>query len=321
MCVQKLHTDMKQWTLVFCWSLLAGGLFAQEQDTLWKRHFTAEELAIFDQKEDTLGLMAYFVINDSLPENRFAACHKLIPTLVSTLKTPNSFKYPFERLKSVSIMYPPDSSFRIFTWQLYVDKDEYRYYGAIQMNTKELKLFPLKDRSFEIQGNLEQLELTPEQWFGVVYYNIQQTDTKNGRYYLLFGFDGHEFFRKRKVLDVLTFKEGLPVFGAPVFRHESGKGEVSFRKRRVIEYASAASIRLNYDPALGIIIYDHLISMPGEDGEGLNNYPDGSYEGYKLEKTGLWHYVENVFTQTQDEAPRPFPVLDTRKKDILGRND
>lgn len=311
---------MKTWALVLGLSLVLSVLSAQEPDTLWKRHFSADELALFDQKEDTMGLLAYIIVNDSLPEHRYAACHKLIPMLVSALKIPNSFRNPLNRLKSVSIMYPPDSSFRVFTWQLYVDKDEYRYYGAIQMNTKDLKLFPLKDRSFEIQGNLEQLELTPEQWYGVVYYNIQQADTKNGRYYLMFGFDGYSFFRKRKVLDVLTFKEGIPVFGAPVFRHENNKGEVGFRKRRVIEYASAASIRFNFDPALGIIIYDHLITMPGEDGEGLNNYPDGSYEGYKLEKNGYWNYIENVFTQTQDEAPRPVPVLDNRKKDILGRN-
>lgn len=100
---------------------------AQQQDTLWKKHFSAEELAHFDGQEDTLALLAYVIVNDSLPEHRYSACHKLIPMLVSALKTPNSFRFPFERLKSVSIMYPPDSSFRVFTWQLYVDKDEYRY--------------------------------------------------------------------------------------------------------------------------------------------------------------------------------------------------
>jgi len=118
---------------------------------------------------------------------------------------------------------------------------------------------------------------------------------------------------------VLSFREGKPVFGAPVFRHEPKKNQVSWRKRRVLEYSSAVSVRFNYDPAYEMILYDHLIAMPGQDGEGMNNYPDGSYEGYKLEK-GIWRHIDNVFTQTQDEAPRPFPILDTRKKDILGRN-
>ena len=289
---------------------------AQTEAPAWKAHFTEAQLESWDDTEDTLGLLAYAIVNDSLPEFRFAACRKLIPALVQALKTPNSFHYPFEQLKSVSIMYPPDSSFRIFSWQLYVDKDEYRYYGAIQMNSKELKLFPLVDRSFELTGDLEQMELQPDKWYGAVYYHIQQCDLGKGRYYLLFGFDGYSFFRKRKVLDVLQFRDGQPVFGAPVFVHDA---QIPPKKRKVLEYAAAASVRFNFDPALGIIIHDHLIAMPGEDGEGINHYPDGSYEGYKYEK-GVWKYIENVFTQTQDEAPRPFPVLENRKKDILGRN-
>jgi hypothetical protein len=282
----------------------------------WKSYFSDAQLQSWDDTEDSLGLLAYAIVNDSLPEYRFAACRSFILTLVQALKTPNSFHYPFEQIKSVSIMYPPDSSFRIFTWQLYVDKDEYRYYGAIQMNSPELKLFPLVDRSFELTGNIEQLELQPDNWYGVVYYHIQQCDAPKGTYYVLFGFDGFSFFRKRKVMDVLQFREGKPIFGVPVFIHDP---KTPAKKRKVLEYAAAASVRFNFDPALDLIIHDHLIAMPGEDGEGVNHYPDGSYEGYKYEK-GLWRYIENVFTQTQDQAPRPFPVLDNRKKDILGRN-
>lgn len=313
--------DMKL-TFSALFFLAATLVFAQEQDTSWKQFFPQETLDALRESEDTLALLAYGIVNDSFPEHRFGACRRLIPTLVNSLKTPNSFHYPFERLLSISIMYPPDSSFRIFSWQLYVDKDEYRYYGAIQMNTPELKLYPLVDRSFEMTGDLEQLELTPEQWYGMVYYNVQQTDGPDGRYYLLFGFDAYSFFRKRKVIDVLRFREDKPVFGAEIFRHEEGEGRskvVSWRKRRVLEYSAAVSVRCNFDPALEIIIYDHLLTMPGQDGEGTNNYPDGSYEGY-LPKDGVWYHVNNVFNQTQDEAPRPFPVLDERKKDILGRN-
>jgi len=301
---------------IFVIIILTLPAFSQTEKSGWKSRFSEAQLQLLDDKEDTLGLLAYAIVNDSLPDFRFAACRKLIPALVQALKTPNSFYYPFEQIKSVSIMYPPDSSFRIFSWQLYVDKDEYRYYGAIQMNTPELKLFPLVDRSFELSGDIEQLELTSDNWYGSVYYHIQQCDVSKGRYYLLFGFDGFSFFRKRKVLDVLQFQDGKPVFGAPVFVHDP---KAPAKKRRVLEYAAAASVRFNFDPALDLIIYDHLIAMPGEDGEGINHYPDGSYEGYKYEK-GIWRYIENVFTQTQDEAPRPFPVLDNRKKDILGRN-
>ena len=290
--------------------LLAG---AFSQLNAQKAAPIAEESYTFlKEMEDTLALLGYAVINDSLPEHRFGACREMIPKLVKALKEENSFHYPFERLKSVSIQYPQDSSFRIFTWQLYVDKDDYRYYGAIQMNSPELKLFPLIDRSFEVE-DLEQAALSPEQWYGSVYYKLQEVKGPDGNYYLLFGFDGYSFFRKRKVIDVLHFQEGEPAFGLPVFVHEGNR-----RKHRVVrEYSAEVSTRCNYDELLGLVIFDHLIKRDGPYGEGRVNYPDGSYEAYQQKEGLLWH-IEKVFDQVSDEAPRPTPILDNRSKDLFG---
>ncbi len=277
--------------------------------------FSEKDGLFLQEMEDTLSLLAYAVINDSLPEHRFGACREMIPKLVKALKVENSFDYPFEQLKSVSIQYPQDSSFRIFSWQLYVDKDDYRYYGAIQMNTPELQLFPLIDRSFEVEAP-EEAALKPDQWYGAVYYNLMEVDNPNGKYYLLFGFDGHSFFRKQKIIDVLHFPEGKPVFGAPVFVHEGNQ-----RKMRLVrQYSAEVSTRCNYDDLQEMIIFDHLIQMNGPYGEGPTYYPDGSYEGYRLEN-GLWWHVEKVFDQVSDEAPRPAPILDGRTKDIFGKQD
>ncbi len=275
--------------------------------------FSEENQAFLKEMEDTLALLAYAVINDSLPEHRFGACREMIPRLVRALKVENSFQYPFERLKSVSIQYPQDSSFRIFTWQLYVDKDDYRYYGAIQMNSPELQIFPLIDRSFKIE-DAEHAVLSPEEWYGSVYYNTLGVDSPQGKYYLLFGFDGYSFFRKRKLIDVLYFQDGKPVFGAPVFVHEG-----NVRKLRIVrEYSAEVSTRCNYDDLLDLVIFDHLIEMSGPYGEGPVNYPDGSYEAYRLEG-GMWRHVDKVFDQVSDEAPRPAPILDKRTKDLFGK--
>lgn len=302
----------KIFALLICIVFLIPAIAQKGQQVL-----PESDLQTLQTWEDTLAVLGYAVVNDSLPEHRFAACRKMIPMLVSALKTENSFQYPFERLKTVSIQYPQDSSFRIFTWQLYVDKDEYHYYGAIQMNSKDLKLFPLIDRSASV-GNIEQEELSSDKWYGSVYYNLKECKGPNGKYYLLFGFDGYEFFNKRKIVDVLTFKDEKPVFGAPVFVHEEkGKRPVT-KKRLMLEYSAAASVRLNYDPALELLIFDHLIAMPGQHGEGVVMVPDGSYEGYRFEK-GVWKHEEMVLHQIIDEAPRPYPVLDERDKDIFGK--
>ena len=272
--------------------------------------------AAIHEIEDTLAVLGFTVINDSLPDERFLACRQMIPTLVRALKKKNSFNYPFERLKSVSIQYPADSTFRIFTWQLYVDENDYRYFGAIQRNTSELQLLPLADRSYQVQDP-ERAALSPDQWYGALYYNIETLDGPQGKHYLLFGFDGYEFFRKRKVLDVLTFNEQEEaVFGAPIIPGPAGAPP---RHRLVLEYSAEASIRLNYDAALDLIIFDHLITMGGRHGEGPVSFPDGSYEAFQM-KNGRLTYIDKVWNEVSDEPPRPMPILDQRKKDILGEN-
>lgn len=302
---------MKQYILFVLLSVLTWLPLSAQTDLIGQ-----EDLAFLQEAEDTLGQLAHAVVNDSVKENRLSACQEIIPRLVKALQVRNSFEYPFEQLKAISIQYPRDSSFRVFSWQLYVKEDEYRYYGAIQLNQPELKLFPLVDRSFEVQRP-EQRVLSAEQWYGAVYYNIIQAEDKQGKYYLLFGFDGNELFRKRKLIDVLRFEEsGEPKFGAPVFVHGQNKA-----KHRVVrEYSAEVSTRLNYDESLEMIVFDHLIPRKGPYGEGVNFYPDGSYEGYRLAEDGRWEYVEKVFNQVSDEAPRPAPIIDSKNKDLFGRD-
>ena len=309
---------MKNGLLSLC---LLGALLINGNIQAQSNLLTAEDRTNLAAVEDTLGLLAYAMVNDGIEENRFGAVRAFIPTLVEALKTPNSFQYRFDQLQTISIQYPADSTFRIFTWQLYVDKDTYRYYGAIQKNTTELDLVPLRDRSYEIMEDLEQAVLEPDQWYGSVYYNLHTVGTGPDAYYLLFGYDGHEFFRKRKVVDVLRFVDDKPTFGAPVFARIDSSTvtpSVTTKNRLVLEYSATASLRCNYDPALEMLIYDHLMTVGGNYGEGPVNIPDGTYEAYKL-KDGRWEYVEKVFHTWLDEAPRPEPVLKGRRgKDLMG---
>lgn len=307
---------LKNLFLYLAISALALPICAQENNSI-SLQLGADQMKLY---EDTLAVLGYATVNDSLPDNRFLACREMIVRLTQALKTPGSFDYPFERLKSISIQYPQDSSFRIFSWQLYVDKDEYRYFGAIQLNTPELNLIPLQDRSFQITEDPEKMVLEPEQWYGAVYYNVKQVDTPQGPYYLLFGFDGYSFYYKRKVVDVLRLENGKATFGAPVFYHPATQETPEFAKTRVIrEYSAAASVKLNYDPSFEIIMFDHLVPGGGQYGEGITYYPDGSYEGYELQN-GRWLYIEKVFDQVSAEAPRDYPILDQRSdKNIFGK--
>ena len=306
----------KQIGLIAVLICLAWGASAQK--TRPAGILTPENSAKIHEIEDTLAILGFVVVNDSIEQERFAACRQLITTLVRALKVENSFRYPFERLRSMSILAPPDSSFRIFTWQLFVNDSTYRHYGAIQMNNRDLKLFALRDKSFEMDNPAPVHEvLPPDRWYGAVYYGIREFDTREGKKYLLLGFDAFEFYQRRKVIEVLSFdsKTGAPVFGAPVFGKEHPED-----RRLIFEYSAEASVRVNWDEQYQMILFDHLIEFPSPFGRGITRVPDGSYDGLKQEKSG-WSFVEHVFKDDfQDTPPFPSPVLDSRKeKDIMGK--
>ncbi|MEZ4917626.1 MAG: hypothetical protein R2792_00860 [Saprospiraceae bacterium] len=296
-------------------AMLAPSAAFSQKKAKKAKGITPEAIERLHAAEDTLAILAFAVVNDSIEQERFAACRVLITNLVQTLKVPNSFQYPFDRLRSISILAPPDSSFRIFTWQLFVNDSTYRYYGAIQMNQAELKLFPLIDRSFDMEYKPTNETHTADKWYGALYYNILPLKQGKETQYLLFGYDAFSFFDKRKVLEVLTFdEEGKPKFGSTVFNRKN-----PFEQRIILEYSAEASIRLNWDEQYQMILYDHLIPMASPFNRGITFVTDGSYEGFKVEK-GKLVYVEKVFDQISDEVPMPEPILNDRKSnDLFGK--
>ncbi|MEM9990951.1 MAG: hypothetical protein AAF738_04250 [Bacteroidota bacterium] len=266
--------------------------------------------------EDTLSVLSQIRLNAQEAEARFSACHRMIPMLTKALQEPNSFDYKFDKLKSISFQYPQDSSFRVITWQLYVDTSEYRYYGAIQMNTEDLQLHPLIDRSFNVQYTERQL-LSNKNWYGAVYYNLKSFKTPEGMKHLLFGYDGFSYYKRRKVIDVLSFQNGKPIFGAPVFVNEE-RGRT--KNRIVLEYAANSSVRCNYDEFKEAIIFDHLLRTTSEVGGGATSVPDGSFEGYKyVKRGGYWKHIDKMFNTIVNEAPREHPVLDS-KRNLFGKS-
>ena len=100
-------------------------------------------------KEDSLELYAQNLVMDSLTAGRMISDSIFTRTLVRALQIKNSFYYPFDSVQGISKLYAPDSSFRIFTWNILYDDFYSRQKGAIQLRTKDgtLKLIPLRDVS------------------------------------------------------------------------------------------------------------------------------------------------------------------------------
>jgi hypothetical protein len=103
---------------------------------LQAQSISAAEKAILEKKEDSLKVFSARMVFDQEAANRFRSDSIFVRTFVRALLTKNSFYYPFDSL-NISKLYAPDSSFRIFTWQMKKDEYVYMQKGAIQMHTKD----------------------------------------------------------------------------------------------------------------------------------------------------------------------------------------
>ena len=243
--------------------------------------------------QDSLKTISYQIYNNNSEPERYNASYTFIKTLVSALKTPNSFNFHFDSLQAISIQSPPDRKFRIFSWHVMNNDGSYRYYGTIQINNPEgkLEMFPLFDFTHGIK-NAADTVTNNEKWYGAQYYRIVPV-TSNVRtpYYILLGWKGNTIKSTKKLIEILHFKNDKPVFGMPVFDGDKNNPE---KKRVIFEYTRQASMVLNYDPKTAMIVFDHL-APPDPKLEGKYDLygPDFSYDGYKIQN-GRLQFVSDL---------------------------
>jgi hypothetical protein len=295
---------MKKSLSVFLFLFTAGWCFAQG--------ISKADLKVLRQKEDSLLTYSAQIIQGINSDNRLNADSVFTRVLVRALKSKNSFHYPFDSLQTVSILYAPDSVFRIFTWQLVINENVIRQHGAIQMKTTDgsLKLYPLIDKS-DVTSNVADTIGNNYGWIGAIYYKIILKKSGNQNYYTLLGFDENNIRSSRKIIEVLTFKNDEPIFGGSYFSGEKADGFSKWQSRYIMEYKKEAGPRLNYDKDMDMIIVEHLVSESAEPKKKWTLVGDGDYEGF-VWKGNKWMHVEKVFNVvTPDgQAPVPNPIRD-----------
>ncbi len=308
---------MKKPLLFSLFNIISGLIFAQQ--------INPTDFQLLQQKEDSAKIHSLKLIQGITATDRFNSDSIFTRMFVRALLTKNSFYYPFDSLETISKLVPPDSSFRIFTWQMMVNENMVRQHGAIQMRTSDgsLKLFPLLDKS-DITINQADTFANNKGWIGAVYYKIVQTKSGTQNYYTLLGYDENNIRSNRKIIETLSFSNDEPVFGGRLFSFEE---DVVFKpavSRYIMEYKKNAGARLTYDNDLKLVIFEHLESETGEPKKKWTFIPDGDYEGFKW-KNGKWIHVEKVFTQVTPEgqAPLPNPLRDAEgntNEDLLQNN-
>lgn len=302
--------------LLFC----CGAMHAQ--------NLSEQELLEFRKAEQQLVESFMTVVHAPDQNTRRVRNSEFIPELVEVLKKPNSFQYKFENLDGCSVIESPDDAFRIFTWALQTNEIEveqdslpsdklldpvsYRYYGAIQLKSEELKLFPLIDQSM-LMITPEERTFDNKEWFGCIYYNMIMKEHAGRKYYTLFGWDGNNTTSTIKLADILTFDDnGNPSFGLPIFEIE--RDSLTFKRNRfMLEFKKNSGVTLNYQEDKDLIVYDYIKPESAEARGNYNLYiPDGTYQGFKWED-GQWVKVTKVFHEIStkpmqlqsDEATEP----------------
>jgi hypothetical protein len=293
----------------FLFVLLAGFVYLDGSgQSFTNSHISDQQEQELEKRQDSLSHYAYDIINAQEPNQRFRADSFFIRMLVRSLKVQNSFYFPFDSLQTISKLYAPDSSFRIFTWQ--IKKDEYVFFqrGAIQMRTDDgsLKLYPLHDVSMFSKRPYDSVR-TANNWIGAIYYRIIEKNYNGKNIYTLLGYDDFTINSNKKWMDVLTFSDqGQPVFGGPYFsfKNDSAKANKKQVLRFYLEYKKEAITTFNYDTSLKMIVYDHLISESDEPDRKETYVPDGDYEGFVWEN-GQWLHVSKIFNTTLQEGQFP----------------
>ena len=272
--------------------------------------------------EDSLKVSADSIINSNDWGQRFKSDAELIKNLVTALKIPNSFYYNFDSVR-ISRLYAPDSSFKIFSWQVTKDLTFYRQRGAIQMKTNDgsLKLIPLFDISDFTNAPNDSVR-EANRWIGAIYYQIILKTYNNKKYYTLLGRDDNNERTNKKWIDILTFDEaGKPQFGRNCFIYPNdGMKPPQPCYRFCLEFRKNAGVTLKYDEKLDEILMDHLISENNDPDTKSSLIPYGDYEGFRWQN-GKWYYTAQPYDAVPiDDKPKTFPMPFLEKAEKKKKN-
>lgn len=281
-----MHQIVKQYLIILV-TLCCATVKANAQHTL-----TIDNKPTLNAHQDSLVLLSeeIFAAKDNI--TRIEKNTQFVKKFIAALKVNGSFNYGFDSLKRISILKSPDNSFRIITWFIPLDDGSYRYYGTIQIATTNgsLKLNPLTDGT----DNLPDANLitSNKNWFGARYYDMIPI-VINGKqpYYILLGWKGNNQKTTKKVIEVLSFENGEPVFGKNIFEVVKNG---PLKNRVVFEYNRINSMTLAYDKKVNMIVFDHLVPY---DPKMVGNFEfyaaDLSFDAYKL-AYGKLALVEDV---------------------------
>lgn len=228
--------------------------------------------------EEDLKKMAIQILNNDSLAYKVDLNKRFTKELMEVLKRPESFKYNFDSLTTISILRSEDNAFRVFTWYI-VDKnykelygEQYHYYfGLIQRNyvdpktqKAEMVVIPLIETQ-QISTRLENMALDEKNWLGGLYYPMKTRTTipaakiqyrdrpksstvrpelKTKMVYTVMGWNGADNRSDYKFIDVISFDEKdktKVIFGLDRFFFDKNIPQY----RAIFKYSQYASFTMN----------------------------------------------------------------------------
>ncbi len=250
--------------------------------------FSNAQLSV-DSTGISLQKLAIQILEDSNFENRYIADSIFTRSFVKILKTPYSFNYTFDSLKTISQIISPDKKFKIFSWQLKLNDDSYLQRAALQMNTidGQLKLLPFFDKSETFDAPEAEI-CNRKKWMGAIYYDIILTEFNNTKFYTLLGYDDYNNFTSRKIIEVIHFENEDPILGGDFFVYPKDETYPDAPVERfVYHYKKGSNGYIIYNSENGHITLSQLSSTSNDLKMKSTLVPTGN-EVYFEWKNGKW---------------------------------
>lgn len=234
---------------------------------------------------------------------------RLIDKFMKVLNNSEAMAYPFEKLTAVSNLKNKTGDFRIFTWELEEEESMISYFGIISyMVGNKVFTDELSDSS-RMLSNPQYLRLSPERWYGALYYDLREYNFKNQRQLVLLGINRNQTLVKKKVIEILDISNDLR-FGMEVFEMPKEMGI----KRKIYKYAVEAEMSIWFDEEEDRILMDHLSPLNSMH-EGKFEYyiPDLSFDALNFKK-GIWQYESDCDVRMNKDPKDPYFEMELPKQ-------
>ncbi len=248
--------------------------------------------------EDELKSYAENFLNLSVSdEEKEAANAAFVEKLFAFAQETKSLDKSFDDIKNLSVRKSPDGKVKTYTWFLLSKNYGYKSYGILQHldEKKQLNAYVLKEME-DLPRGIMNKTLSVDNWFGCLYYDIQEFTYKKEKIYVLLGFDGNDGITSRKVIETLTFPKGKPRFGDNLFESSN-----KMYSRILFEYSAKITMGVRYDPKKKWIVFDHLSpENQGLVGQYQFYGPDFSYDAFEF-SNGKFRYKSDVDARSDSE--------------------